>query len=334
MHTLTLACHAMATRFEFVLHGRDPVALRAAGEEAIQEIESLEGRLSLFRPASEISRANALAAQRAVKLSPLVFKLLQLAQQLWEESRGTFDVTVAPLLRAWGFLGGAGKWPAEHELKEAREKSGMQLVELDESEQTVRFKRVGVMLDLGAIGKGYAIDGAVEILRDAGVQSGLVHGGTSTAYAIGAPPAAEFWSVIIETPRGRNSELRTDSGNDREEEPAEGLALVKLKDEALSVSAISGKSFEHNGRSYGHILDPRTGEPASSGVLSALVLPSGTEADALSTAILVGGPPLYRELAELRPGMRSLLVSGEPGQYKAVSAGIKLQENARESLQI
>lgn len=316
----------MATRFELVLHGRDPVALRAAGEEAFREIEALEERLSIFRPASELSRANLLAARQPVRLSPPVFELLVQAKRLWLETGGAFDLTIGPLLRAWGFLGGPGHWPDAEEWARARTVTGMHLVLLDASERTVSFAQEGVMLDPGAIGKGYALDTAVDVLREAGVESALIHGGTSTVYGLGRPPQADHWAIAIQPPDPEAFGLRQDLKvlpQEALDSPA-GLAVVRLINQALSVSAISGKCFVHEGRTYGHILDPRTGQPADRTVLAGLVLPSATEADALSTALLVGGPEQSAELERLRPGMSSLLVTQERGALRAEAKGIRL----------
>jgi thiamine biosynthesis lipoprotein len=308
-HTLTLARHAMATRFEMVLHGDDPVALRAAGEEALQEIENLEAQLSLFRPTSEIAQVNALASRTPVCVSPAVFSLLRHAQTLWEESGGTFDPTIAPLLKCWGFLGGKGSWPREEAIAEARAITGMHLVELDPGPRTVRFTRPGVMLDLGAIGKGYAIQVAADLLRDLGVNSGLLHGGTSTVYAFGKPPDSQHWSVAIDAPPPEPDE----ESSAKPSSPSI-LAMVPLQDQALSVSAVWGKCFKRDGKVYGHVLDPRSGQPVENALMAAVVSSSATETDALSTAMLVGGPARYEIVSRLRPGMRSMLLTwGEKG---------------------
>ena len=187
MTPVTVACHAMATRFEIVLHGDNPASLRAAGEEALRLVEELDDQLSLFRPGSEIARLNARAACEPVRVTPGVFALLQHAQKLSEQTDGAFDITVAPLVRCWGFMGGEGRMPSPEEVAEARAKVGMHLVQLNPGDFTVRFAREGVMLDLGAIGKGYAIERAAEVLCEAGVTSALLHGGTSSVQAIGQP---------------------------------------------------------------------------------------------------------------------------------------------------
>src|SRR5512146_1689726 len=118
MPVVTLARHAMATRFEIVLHGENPVALRAAGEEALDEIDRLEAQLSLFRPSSEVAHVNARAAHEPVRVSPSLFALLEQARRLTQESDGAFDITIAPLVRCWGFMGESGRQPSAAELAE------------------------------------------------------------------------------------------------------------------------------------------------------------------------------------------------------------------------
>lgn len=298
MQTVTLARHAMATRFELVLHGDNPMALRAAGEEALAEVVRLENQLSLYRPGSEIAQLNARAAREAVQVSPEVFALLQHAQRLHAETDGAFDITIAPLVRGWGFMDNNGQMPSPEAIAEARSKVGMQLVQLDTTKRTVRFAREGVMLDLGAIGKGYAVERGAAVLREAGMTSALFHGGTSTMCAIGRPPEADAWKVAIERPPAALGEIAFPD-----------LPPVRLKDEALSVSAVWGRGFQSGGKHFGHVIDPRTGQPVESAWLSAVVLPSATETDALSTALLTLGAPGLDRINGLRPDARALFVT-------------------------
>jgi thiamine biosynthesis lipoprotein len=331
----------MATRFEFVLYGENPVSLRAAGEEAIEEIHRLEARLSLYKPSSEIAHVNARAAREPVRVTPCLFVLLEHAEKLSAETSGAFDITIAPLVRCWGFMGGSGKIPSDQELAEARSKVGMHLVQLNRADFTVRFATPGVMLDLGAIGKGYAIDRATEILREAGVTSALLHSGTSTVSAIGTPPGEEAWKIAIENPAHQITALppATSSPVSRASPPAscsgvspdanrghsqssadsQPLTTISLKNESLSVSAIWGKSFQAGGRTLGHVLDPRTGTPVTGALLAAVTLPSATETDALSTALLTLGPQGHESFPKLRPGIRTLLVTEVNGSYSVES---------------
>lgn len=314
------ARNAMATRFEIVLPGNDAARLRAAAEEAFDEIERLEAQLSRFRPTSEIANVNARAAHEPVRVSPETFHLLEHAAELSAETGGAFDITIAPLMRAWGFVGDTGHLPDPTELAAARACVGMNLVELDAAQHTVRFARPGVSLDLGALGKGYAVGRAAELLRDLGITSALIHGGTSTACAIGRPPDAESWRIAVEYPRGSPAV------------PAPLLAQIELRDEALSMSAGWGKSFQANGRSYGHVLDPRTGEPARNALLAVVVTDCATETDALSTALLTVGPQSLAAISLLRAGLRALVVAaGEAGSFQVVSQGLTILPFASQS---
>jgi thiamine biosynthesis lipoprotein len=316
MQIIKLARNAMATRFEIVLHGENPIALRAAGEEALDEIDRLEAQLSLYCPTSEISHLNARAAREPVRVTPPLFSLLKQAQQLHRETEGAFDITIAPLVRCWGFMGGTGQMPTPEQVLEARAHTGMKHIILNEENFSVRFAQEGVMIDLGAIGKGYAVERAAELLRESGVNSALLHGGTSTVYALGKPFDAETWTIAVENAPAANNEVKSS--------PESLLATIPLRDEALSVSAVWGRAFQANGKTFGHVLDPRSGEPVSNAVLAAVVLPSATETDALSTALLVRGIDGQEKIQTLRPAMRTLVVTPHGNTFQVRAQGIAL----------
>lgn len=312
MVTVRLARQAMATRFELVLQGEDATWLRAAGEEALGEIARLEAQLSFYRASSELSRVNARAAEAPVPVEAGLFRLLQAARRLYDATGGAFDPTVAPLMRCWGFAGGTGHLPDPDALAEARARTGMHLVELDEAHRTVAFARPGVLLDLGGIGKGYAVDEAVLLLREAGVGRALLHGGTSTVYALGRPFDADRWTVALPYPGAAGDAP----------DGADVLAVVPLEDEALSVSAVWGKAFTVGGKTYGHVLDPRAGRPVDGAVLAAVVLPDAVDTDALSTALLVLGHAAPLERLTPAPRHLVLLPGAAPGAYDVLQAGL------------
>lgn len=268
----------MATRFEIALHGSHPAALRAAAEEALDEIDRFEALLSIYRPSSPLSQLNAHAAHRPIQVEPRVFQFLTRARTLSALTHGAFDITAAPLFKAWGFIGGSGSTPPLESLATARTCVGWHHVHLDESNRTVQFDRPGVFLDPGAIGKGYALDRATELLREAGVESALFHGGTSTVCALGHPPHDDAWSIALPTSTTPSPDSNPTN------------RILRLRDASLSVSAVWGKSFESGGRVFGHVIDPRSGEPVLGSHWAAVITPGATESDALSTALLVLGP--------------------------------------------
>lgn len=316
MAMIALARHAMGCRFEMVLHGSDAARLRAAGEEALEEIDRIEAQLSLYRSTSEIAHVNARAGVEPVRVSAPVFELLLRARQLSLDTGGAFDITMGPLIRAWGFMGGTPAQPGPDELVAALADTGCRHLALDPENLTVRFDRPSMMVDLGAIGKGYAVEQAVEIIREAGIESGFLHAGTSTVYALGAPPDQPGWKIGIEDPGDPGAAADADSegrpvmhrlkcaaaGGPEAASKAPPLVELELRDTALSVSSPSGKYFKAGGEVLGHVIDPRTGRPANAVATAAVAVPSATESDALSTALLVLGAEGKSLLEAIRPG--------------------------------
>ena len=320
MNTVSLARNAMATRFEMVLHGEDELGLRAAGEEALDEITALAAQLNFYGSDSEITRINAGAALGPVPVEPGLFRLLQEAKRVHGLSGGAFDITIAPLMRCWGFADGKHQVPSPGELAKTLECVGMDLVHLDAETFTVQFERPGVRIDLSAIGKGFALEIACVILREAGVTSALIHGGTSTVCAIGSPPSGAFWKMAIEHPGWGQPDADIP-------EHKRLVAVAKLRDEALSVSAVWGRAFVARGVSYGHVLDPRSGQPAQNALLAAVALPSGTAADARSTALLVSGEAGLATLALAGERSRSLLLLPDSNSgFRTLNDGFDLKE--------
>lgn len=266
---VTLATHAMGTRFELVLEGGDPYRLRAAGEAALREIEECHHRFNLFDPGSWLNTINRRAAAEPVTLDDLTFDLLETCRQVHHDSGGAFDITVAPLMRAWGFHGK----PDREAIEQTKMCVGMRHVLLDRDTRAVRFAIPGVTLDLGGIAKGFAIDQAVDLLREYGVSCALLHGGTSTVAAIGAPPGELGWRVKLHTPRPS----------------VQDAPVVCLNNQTLSVSAPHGRVVHHIDGTLGHVLDPRTCRPADCGAYAAAVGGSACLTDAWATALLVLG---------------------------------------------
>ena len=278
LHALVVGREAMACRFEVVFNvGEAPDATELA-VEALDLVDEIEDRITVYRDTSELARLNATAATGWQPVAADLFELLTLARELHARTDGAFDMAAGTLVRTWGFLRRQGRTPSPEELARAREAAGMQWVELDPAGKRVRFVRAGVELNPGAIGKGWAIDRAIERLRDRGVANVLVHGGSSSVRALGERgpglPGRRGWPVGIRHPM----------------RPGRRLATVAVENRALGTSGSGTQFVIDRGRRLGHILDPRSGVPAE-GVLSATVIaPSAAEADSLSTALYVLGP--------------------------------------------
>jgi FAD:protein FMN transferase len=248
--------YAMGTFYTMELYGANPAVLEKAAEQASGEVKRLDRMLSNYKPDSELSKVNREAGSHPVAVSPELFQLLKDCLTYSQASDGSFDVTVGPLMRVWGFYKGSGHLPKPAEVHAALDHVGYRDVMLDPGQGTVLFKRSGMSLDPGGVGKGYAVDRMVSVLRANGVTSALVSGGGSSIYGIGAPPdEPKGWYVEISDPK---NERKT-------------AAVVYLKNNSVSTSGNYEKFFFAEGRLYSHIMDPRTGYP-SEGMLSVSVI--------------------------------------------------------------
>jgi len=285
----------MGTVFTIYLYARDSLQAECLFEVAFEEIDRLDQTLSNYRATSELSRINRLAAREPVTTDPEVFGLLESALDFSERSDGAFDITVGPLMRAWGFFRGQGRLPLNEELRSAAETVGFHSVLLDAPTRTVKFAVPGVELDLGAIGKGHAVDRVAEVLRESGVESALIDAGSSTLHALGAPPGKNGWTVRIPNPGYRERTLST----------------VLLRDESLSTSGSSEQFFEFQGRRYCHVMDPRTAKPVEGVLQATLIANDSTTTDALSNAIFVLGHEEGKDMLGNIPHARALWVLDE-----------------------
>ena len=300
-YLIHVARRAMACEFEFRFNAGQYEDATEVALEALDLVEALEDQMSIFRETSELCHINRSAAREPVEVEPGLFGLLQLAQRLHGETDRAFDLTSSALWEVWGFARRAGTVPSRRQLAEARRRVGSQLVELDVERRTVRFRREGIQLNLGSLGKGYALDRCAEKLQQADIGDFLLHGGHSSVLARGARATTKDsspedvslgWSVGVRHP------LR----------PDRRLAEIRLCDRALATSGSWAQSFVHGGRRYGHILDPRSGRPAQRVLSATVVAPSATLADALSTAFYVMGPQAALDYCRGRPEIATLLV--------------------------
>ena len=293
---LRFARRAMATTFEVIL----PFGAASAhelGPAALDEIDRLEAQLTVYRPDSEVSRLNARAADQAVRVERNLFDLLTLAQRLHQETAGAFDISVGALIKTWGFYQRQGRVPAPGERTEALQRVGFQHIVLGAERLTVAFQRRGIEINLGSIGKGYALERAAQLVDMPNV---LLHGGHSSVLALGnETPTQRGWTVGLTDP----------------DRPQCRRALIHLRNRGMATSAITYQQIEHQGRKLGHLLDPRTGWPAE-GILSATVTaPSAAEADALATAFFILGVEKTREYCKAHPEIGAALIASDaPGR--------------------
>ena len=266
----------MGSYFEVRLPAGTPGAVDLACR-ALDLIDALEAQLTVYRDDSEVSRLNATAHLGPVDVERGLFGLLEVAVALSRETEGAYDVTAGALSEAWGFVKGPKRVPDEIALADARARTGWQHLKLDPERRRVAFDREGVRINLGSIGKGYAIDRAVEVIRAHWwPTSALVHGGQSSLYALGSPPGrlGGRWEIALRNPF----------------EPESPLGTLRLRNRGLGTSGAAFQQFAVDGRVYGHLIDPRNGEPALGPASVTVLAPTAAMADALSTAFYLLGP--------------------------------------------
>ncbi len=292
---------SMACTYQIVVYGDDLPRLRKVVESAFDEVDRIDRLMSHYKPDSPLSQLNRHAAQAPLKVDPELFEFIAECLRYSRVSDGAFDITVGPLMKVWGFFRGEGRMPSDVELSTVRRSVGYQHVILHERERTISFARPGVELDLGGIAKGYAVDRAVDVLRQGSISHALVSAGGSTIYGLGAPPHEAGWQVRIQDPVA----------------PDRAAVTVRLKDQALSVSGSYEKFFELGGQRYSHVMDPRTGRPVE-GVLSvAVITDNGTSGDALDNLFYVQGTAWSRKFLSAFPVSKVIFfVSESTGKWR------------------
>ena len=257
-----------------ILYGTEPARMEMAVHEAFAEARRIDEMLSIYRPESEWSRINRHAADCEVAISDEAFQLLSRCLEYSRLSEGAFDISVGPLVKAWGFDRGTGRLPDRALVAASLAKVGFHHIHLNHGARTVRFDRSGMEIDPGGIGKGYAVDRMVDILRREGFDTAFVLASSSSIYGMGAPPREpKGWGVDILHP-----------GNARR-----SVSQVFLKNMSLSTSGGSEQIFWEEGRLYSHLIDPRTGYPAPGMLSTSVLAPKTLDSEAWTKPCFVNG---------------------------------------------
>jgi len=257
-------------------------------EKAFQEIKRCETKLSRFLSDSEISRINQQAGTHPVEVDDELFSLLNFSVQLSAVTEGAFDISVGPLVALWEEAEKNNQQPSSQAIHMTLEKVGSDKIILNDQEKTIFFLHPEMQIDLGAIGKGYALDRAVSILRQLGVRFAVVDAG-STIYCLS------------------DTSINFDIRHPRD--PQKTFSAVRLKNQAVSTSANYERFYRINGSKAGHLMDPRQGMPVPTDILSASIVSSSSLlSDVLSTAVFILGPVRSEGLIRTLAGIEAVLV--------------------------
>lgn len=292
--------YAMGTVFDIVAYDASPAHARDAIDAAFREIIRLDGVMSNYKSDSDLSRLNRCAHFQICAVHPDLYRVIEESLRYSKLSEGKFDIGVGPLVDFWKAVMRGERGPSLAEAKKLRSCVGYDKIELLPPNQ-VEFHSSCLQIDVGAIGKGYAVDRAGEILRAFHISNALINAGNSTLFAMGSPPKQSSWLVQLRDPSGKIG------------------PQVSLSDNSVSTSEQTPPSLLVNNEG-GHIIDPDTGAPVKSTVAISAVAKTATASDALSTALFLLGPEKGKYLIDSMPGTAAIWISPE-GQAEMASSG-------------
>ena len=296
----------LGSPFEISVVANDSVQAGIYIELALSEVKRIENLISDWIPTTQISQVNQKAGIAPVKVDTEVFNLVERAIRISKLTDGAFDISYASMDKIWKFDGSMKAMPTEESIKKSVEKVGYQNIILNESETTIFLKNQGMKLGLGGIGQGYIADKIKELLLANGCSSGLVNvSGDINTW--GKQPNGTDWTVGIVNPLNKNKVFAT----------------FPLNDSAVETSGSYEKYVTFNGKRYSHIIDPRTGYPAS-GIVSVSVFAKQTElADALATGIFVLGIEVGLDLVNQLKGIGCIIVDEKGAIHASKNIDIK-----------
>jgi thiamine biosynthesis lipoprotein len=283
--------YAMGTLYEVVVYDRSVERASAAIDKALDEVVRLDEVMSNFKPESDLSRMNRSAHFHAVQIRSDLYKVIEASLNYSRLSEGAFDVSVGPVVDLWKAAMQGAPIPTAEEQARARACVGYEKIQLIPPDR-IEFHSKCVRLDLGSIGKGYAVDRMAEILRAGGVASAYINAGGSTMYAIGTPPEREGWNVNLRDPSNKWD------------------PRVELVDNSVSTSEQTAPSALQ-GDAPGHIVLPGSGKPLRTRYAVSVVARTATASDALSTMMLLLGPEKGERLVKRIPGAAAIWVSAD-----------------------
>lgn len=318
----------MGTFAEVSVYSSDEKTAGRAVEEALDEMERMDRIMSNYKSDSELSQLNKKAAKSPFPCQKELLDVIEQSQYYSELSSGAFDITVSPIVALWGFFNEKGHIPSDKEIEKLLPAVSHKNIVINKNNDpqkpnTVFFKNTNTQIDLGAIGKGYAVDKALGVMKKFGISNACINLG-GNIYVLGTPAGKNAWKIGIQHPRDKN----------------EILGYLELKDEATATSGDYERFFEINGKRYSHIIDPRTGRPVNGTMAVTIVAPTGTEVDALSTSVFVLGHEKGMNLIQNIPDAQAMIAyEGKDGKLmidmtkgfadKFKKTGVQGEDNVR-----
>ena len=320
------AALSMGTVFEVSAYVANKDKAEKAFNDVFKEINRLDYLMSNYKEESELSRVNKNAASEPTTCDNELAYVIEQSLQYSDITDGAFDITIGPLMKKWGFFKEQGRIPGKEELESVLESVSYKNIIIEETVKkslfrdpsivkTISFRNSGTQIDLGGIGKGYAVDMAIRVLKGNGINSALINF-AGNIYAYGAPPEKDSWVIGLQHPR-----------------KSEGLlGSFEIRDKAVSTSGDYEKFFTIDAERYSHIIDPRTGNPVKGIVSVTIVTDSATRADALSTGVFVLGLDKGMDLIEKLSDVEGIIIYEDFDSRLSTKTSSGMQELFRRNI--
>ena len=285
----------MGSPFKLVFYAPSDSIAHLAAHKAFARIEQLNEIMSDYRDGSEINRLSAQSGNgQWIKVSPDLFEILEISLDIAKKTKGDFDVTVGPLVQMWRRATRKSIFPSQQEIDSTKAKTGYSKMKLDRASKSVMLTQKGMRLDIGGLGKGFAAEKAIEVVKQFGIKSAMMDAGGKIVLT-NPPPGEKGWNITIS------------NGSD-------SLKTMQLSNTALATSGPTYRFFEYKGVRYSHILNPKTGTGLLFHVRTTAICNDGTVADALATAFSVSGIKSGKKYLKKFPGTKVWMVEKKDDQ--------------------
>ena len=288
----------MGSPFKLIIYAPDDSIANASANSAFKRIEDLNAALSDYRDDSEINSVSARSGSKDwIPVSTDLFTILHISNNISKKTDGAFDATLGPIVQEWRRATRKGYLPDKKLIKTALAKTGYRKVEFNPDFKSIKLKAKGMRLDIGGLGKGYAADEAVKVLRSYGIKSAMIDAGGKLAL-MDPPPGEKGWKIVIST------------GSD-------SIRTIEYANVGIATSGPTYRYLEYKGKRYSHIVDSKTGIGLQFHLRTTVISPNATEADALATAFSVSGIDEGKKYLKLFPGNKVWLEEMKDGKVSS-----------------
>lgn len=295
----------MSTWAKITLYGNKKDVKKAI-KRIKETFDKIEEKCNRFNSKSELYKLNKTASDKPFKCSKLLWHILQKSKFFYKLSNGSFDVTITPLMKLWGFYRKQKKIPSKNKIKETKEKIGFNKIKFNKKNRTVFFRNDSLKIDLGGIAKGYAVDLALKNIKNLPIKSGIINLGGNIRSLPNSPPNKNNYKIGIKNPFKKQKLLK---------------GKIKINNRAISTSGNYERMIKINGKNYTHIINPKTGYPVKNIASVTVVTDTALLSDTLSTAIFINGKEFAEKIHKKYPNTHILIIKKQNDEKKLIKIG-------------